>query len=111
MQSKNIELEAGKSFREYITDYMSNEQEQAVDKLVGMIDVDKSLFTKMLSQGLTEKNINDFGHFDELKSSVNRTKAKTFFEQHLGKKMNILQVNREIDKMLRGFILSGYIKL
>ena len=35
----------------------------------------------MAALDLTESNINEFGRFDDLKNSVDKARAKTFFEQ------------------------------
>ena len=56
---------------------------------------------------LTEANINEFGRLDDLKKTVDKEKAKQFFEKREQKKLPPLKVNMRIDKLLRTFILSG----
>jgi len=35
----------------------------------------------MRNAGITKKNINEFGHFDYLKETVDKIKAKAYFEK------------------------------
>ena len=41
----------------------------------------------MMGLGLTKTNINEFGRLDELKKSVDKTKAKAYFEKKEGVKL------------------------
>ena len=111
VQSRNIELEVGKTFRDYITDYMSNEKDRVINEMVIQLGLDGELLKAMLNQNLTEQDIDVFGRFSRLKNSIDRKKAKTFIEKKLGKSVSMLQVNVEMDKMLRKFILTGSINL
>lgn len=55
---------------------------------------------------LTEHNINEFRRLDELKKTVDKSKAKAYFEAKEQTKLNPPKVNIRTDKLLREFILS-----
>lgn len=61
----------------------------------------------MVSLGLTESNINEFGRLDDLKSSVDKVKAKKFLEEKEGTVIIPPKVNLKVDTLLRQFILAG----
>ena len=56
---------------------------------------------------LTETNINEFGRLDELKNTIDKSKAKAYFENKEGIKLNPPKVNIRVDKLVREFILKG----
>ena len=56
---------------------------------------------------LNEATINEFGRFDELKKSVDKSKAKAFFEAYERTKLIPPKVNMKTDQLLRQFILTG----
>ena len=61
----------------------------------------------MMSLGLTESNINEFGRLDELSRTIDKTKAKAYFEAKEGIKLIPPKVNMKMDRLLRLFIISG----
>lgn len=63
--------------------------------------LDEERLRSMMSLKLSESNINGFGRFDELKRSVDKSKAK----EHA--MLNPPKVNVRTDKLLREFVLSG----
>ena len=56
---------------------------------------------------VTEANINEFGRFDKLKATVDRTTAKAFLEAIEGSVIKPFQINMKVDQLLRKFILEG----
>ena len=60
-----------------------------------------------MSLQLNENNLNEFGRLDELKQTVDKARAKDYFEKLEGKKIIPPKVNIKVDKLLRAFILSG----
>ena len=61
---------------------------------------------RQILKKLTEHNINEFGRLDELKKTVDKSKAKAYFEAKEQTKLNPTKVNIRTDKLLREFILS-----
>ena len=56
---------------------------------------------------LNTTNINEFGRYDDLKKTVDKVKAKAYFEKLEGVKIIPPKVNVKVDNLLREFILSG----
>lgn len=107
VQSANITLEPGKTFRDYVTDYMTTEKDRQVDCLVHVFGLDRQLLRQMLNLSITEQNINEFNRFTRLKESVDKVKAKAYFESKYGQAISLLKVNIEINNLLKNFILEG----
>ena len=61
----------------------------------------------MMSLHITEDNINEFGRFDALKATVDKARAKAYFEALTGKKIPVPMINIRVDKLLRDFIIKG----
>lgn len=107
IQSGDITVVPGKTFKEYIVDYGMREKNNQVVVLVYTLGLNESLLKNIMSQNVTEENINEFGRFDSLKASVRVDLAKAYFEKMTGEKLPIPKVNVRVDKLLRNFILQG----
>lgn len=103
----NILVEDDKTLRDYITDYQHKAKHDQVHKCAVVLGLDESKLRNMMSLGLTDKNISEFGRFDELKNTVDKDKAKAYFEKKEGSTLIPPRVNMKVDKLLRDFILSG----
>lgn len=71
------------------------------------LGLDETALRKMMKQQITKENINEFGRYDALRSTVDLAKARQYFETISGKKIPPPLVNISIDKLLREFILDG----
>ncbi len=98
---------AGLTFREHITEYRSNAKNAQISALADKFGLNESTLRNLLNSGVTEKNLNEYGHFAELKDSADRTKAKKFFEEREGTAIPLFKVNVKIADLLKKFILSG----
>jgi len=107
----DIELEEHKTFKEYISQYQANAEDFAIMKLVETLGVDASRLQEMMRSEITEKNINDYGRFDKLKNSVDKAKAKIYFEGLEGSTLAPFKINIKVHNLLKGFIVSGRIEL
>ena len=77
--------------------------------------VDEEQLRMMLSLNLKEDNINEFGRLDELKKTVDKTKAKAYFDAQAGEDLMMARVNIRFDRILRDYILhdveiAGYVE-
>ena len=60
---------------------------------------------------VNEQTLNEFGRYDDLISTVDRAKAKAYFESVEGHRLPPPKVLVRTDKLLRDFILSGGIDI
>lgn len=67
----------------------------------------KRLLRTFLNLHVTEDNINEFGRFDELKTSVDRNIAKVYFERIENTTIPPHKIQMKIDNILRRFIFMG----
>lgn len=100
-------LEDGMTLRDYITSYARKVKNAQVERVVEALGIDGELLDTMAALDLTESNINEFGRFDDLKNSVDKTCAKAFFEQKEGKTLPLFKVNTRAAALLKKFILEG----
>jgi len=107
VQRGDVTPEAGKSFRQYISEYQFSAKQAQVNKLVSLMGADEAKLKAMMNTGVTAVNINDFCRFDALKATVDIVKAKAYFEERDGETIPIFKVNMKIDKLLEDFIISG----
>ena len=96
-----------KTLRDYITEYMCKAKSDQVHRLAIAFGLDEEKLRGMLNLALSEANINEFGRFDELKNTVDRMKAKEFFEKKENRKLIPPKVNMKTDQLLRAFIIKG----
>jgi type I restriction enzyme R subunit len=58
---------------------------------------------------LNEYTLNEYGRFDQLKDTVDKEKAKQYLEKKLERELMMIEVNMEVDRLLRNFIIKGVI--
>tara|TARA_B110000211_G_scaffold177903_1_gene201118 strand:- start:140 stop:3292 length:3153 start_codon:yes stop_codon:yes gene_type:complete len=106
LQRGDAKLVDGHSFRDYINDYQNNVENAKINALVDALGVDKALLIELMSSVINEKNINQFGRFDNLKATVDIDKAKAYFESIEGSTIPPFKLRIKVDKHLQGFILE-----
>lgn len=107
VQSGIAKLESGKAFRDYITEYQFNAKNDQIKKLVGILGLDETKLRNLIDIGINKVNINDYGRFDELKNTVDKAKAKEYFEKLEGSTIPAFKVNIRIHNLLEKFIVEG----
>lgn len=108
IQSGDIVVVPGKTFKEYVIEYCSKAKDDQIHRLAAYaLGLNEIMLRDMMSQHITEDNINEFGRFDALKATVDKNRAKAYFEKLTGQKLPIPKVNVKVDKLLRDFILEG----
>ena len=98
-------LVEGKTVEDYINDYKQAHQERQIDLLVTALGVDAAQVRALLTAHITEANLNEYGRFTSVKESVDLAQAKRYLEHREGRSMSPFLVNREVEKLLRAFIL------
>ena len=108
IQSGDVQPEEGMTFRDYITLYVTRAKDDRIHRLaVHALGLDEAMLREMMALHVTEDNINEFGRFDALKATIDKAKAKAYFETVTGKRMPLPVVNTHADKLLRDFIIKG----
>ena len=115
VQRGDVTPEKGKTFRDYITEYLANAKNSQITEVVNLLGKTEgeniATFTaklsRMMNTGVTAANINEFGRFDDLKNCVDKAKAKAYFEALEGTSLAVFKVNVKVDKLLQDFIIQG----
>lgn len=111
VQSGNVFVEEGKMLQDYTNEYRYKAKNDQIHRLAETFGMDEKSLREMMGLKLTNANINEYGRFDEVKKTVNKGKARQYFERKEGVRISPPKVNIKIDKLLREFILSGGFEL
>lgn len=107
VQRGDVIMQKGKSFRDYVTEYITAAKNDQISKISRALGIDAKQLRNIMNSDVSESNLNEFGRFDELIRSVDKAKATEYFESIEGKKIPLPKINIRVDKLLRNFILSG----
>ena len=106
LQRGDAKLIEGHTFRDYINNYKDNAENAQINAIVNALGLDKSLLVSLLSDSVSENNLNNFGRFDALKDTVDKAKAKVYFEKVDGVSIPPFKLNIRIDQFLKQFIFA-----
>ena len=98
VQSGDIQLDPNLALSDYITDYKQKDANDKVVKVIKDLGLDGNLLRTMLARKYTRENL-DLGRLNSLKATVNREKAKVYFNEE-----RMIFLNKRIDEFLREFI-------
>jgi type I restriction enzyme R subunit len=107
VQRGDIKLESGKTFRDYITEYQCRAKNEQIYRVTRYLGVDERKLRNLMSINVSEASINEYGRFDDLKASLDKDKAKKYFEELENTKMAPYKVNIKVHNLLQDFILKG----
>ena len=107
IQRGDVAVTEGKTLRDYITEYLSKAKDDQIHRLAISFGMDEEKLRNIMSLKLNANNINEFGRYDELKRTVDKGKAKEYFERVEGRKIIPPKVSVKVDNLLREFILCG----
>jgi type I restriction enzyme R subunit len=107
VQNGTIDIENGKSFREYITEYQYNAKNDQIKKVATILGLEEEKLRLLIDSNLNKSNINQFGRFDLLKNTVDKQKAKVYFEKLEGKTIPPFKINIKVQNLLEKFIVEG----
>lgn len=106
LQRGDARLIDGHTFRDYINIYKDNAENAQVNMVVDALGLDKRLLLTLMSDRVNVNNLNDFGRFDALKETVDKAKAKAYFEKQDGITISLFKLNIRIEQFLKQFIFS-----
>jgi type I restriction enzyme, R subunit len=107
VQSGVAKLEKDKKFREYITEYQYNAKNDQIKKIATILGLEETKLRNLMDIGINEIYINEYGRFDELKNTVDKVKAKEYFEKLENAPIAAFKVNIKVHNMLQKFIIEG----
>ena len=106
LQRGEVKLTAGHTFRDHLNTYKDNAENVQINAIVNALGIDKSQLISLLNDSVNEKNLNNFGRFDALKETVDKAKAKVYFEKSDGLSIPLFKLNIRIDQFLKQFIFA-----
>lgn len=107
----DVNIDPEHSFRDYLAEYQvaaSNRRVQAISSYLG---VNEEKLTAMMTHSINEETLNEYGRFDDLKNTIDKQKAKAYFEEKEGTSLPPFKVNIKATNLLREFILNGGVEL
>lgn len=106
LQRGDAQLIEGHTFRDYINSYKDSAENAQLNAVVNALGLNKELLIALMTDNVNDKNLNDFGRFDALKETVDKTKAKAYFEKQDGVAILPFKLNIRIDQFLKKFIFT-----
>lgn len=100
VQSGNIKLNPELSLNDYITQYKQQAANDEIQKFIDDLGLDGDLLQTMLARKYTSENL-DLGKLNELKNTVDKDKAKVYFNEE-----RMIFLNKQIDEFLRKIIIT-----
>ena len=107
IQRGDVEITKDKTLRDYINEYLSKAKDDQIHRLSSAFGVDETILRNLMALHLNASNLNEFGRYEELKKTVDKAKAKEYFEKAEGTKLIPYKVSIKVDNLLRDFIISG----
>lgn len=107
IQRGDVVPQVDKTIRDYITEYMANAKDTQLHRLAMALGVDEDRLRAFMKLAVTASNLNEYGRFDALKNTIDKQKAKAYFEKLENTKLIPPKVMQKADKLLRSFILAG----
>ena len=106
IQRGDVKIDPNRAFREYLADYQAAAKSKEVAVIVKYLGVDAEKLLALMNTNITEANLNEYGRFDDLKATIDKEKAKAYFEAHEGQKLPAFKVNIKAATLLQRFILE-----
>lgn len=107
IQRGDVKITPRKTLRDYINEYLLKAKNDQIHRVSVWLGADENKLRNIMSLNLNENNLNEFGRYDDLKQTVDKKKAKDYFEKIEGIKIIPPKVMTKADILLRKFILRG----
>lgn len=107
IQRGDVEIRQGKTLRDYINEYILKAKNDQIHRLSINFGLDENKLRDIMSLKLRESNLNEFGRYDDLRNTIDKKRAKEYFEKVEGVKIIPPKIMTKADILLRDFILSG----
>lgn len=107
IQRGSKSIEDGKTLSDYIAEYQMEARNDRIHRFAMSLGIDEEQLRGFMGRNVTAENINDFGLYDKLLASVDRSIAREYIEKVEGQSVKPFRVPSKVDKLLRQFILNG----
>lgn len=107
IQRGALRIEPGKTILDYITQYQLNELRKQINTLAEATGLNADLLGYIMEADVNERNLNDFGRFENLKATLDREKTRAFLAKVSGRDVPGRLVMPRMDDLLRRFILDA----
>ncbi|MBV5307075.1 MAG: type I restriction endonuclease subunit R [Desulfobulbaceae bacterium] len=107
IQRGDVVIDSARPLKEYITEYQTQAKNREIDAIAQLLGLDEAKLIALMNTNITEANINEYGRFDELKATVDKQKAKAYFESVEGQSIPPFRVNIKTANLLQKFIIEG----
>jgi type I restriction enzyme, R subunit len=107
IQRGDTQIDPSRTFRDYLTDYKIAAKDKEVAAIVTALGLDAAKLIALMSNHLTEANLNEYGRFDDLRSTIDQEKAKAYFDGLEGNSLPIFKVRIKAARLLSDFLLRG----
>lgn len=107
LQSGDVDIEDGKTFRDYVAEYMRAAEDDRVHRAAGLLGLDEGKLRALIAAYVPGSNIDEFGRFGDLKATVDMDKVAAYFGSLEGKPLPRFRVSARVDRFLRDFIAGA----
>lgn len=99
-------LVEGKTVNDYINDYKQSHKDRQIAALVSALGVDETALRELLNAHVNDATIDEYGRFTKVLDTIDKEVAKAFFEGREGRRLPLIKLNIEIQKLLKRFVLA-----
>lgn len=96
-----------KSLIDYINEYRAKVKDDQIHRMAELFGLNENMLREAVVLHLNEKNLNEFGRFDNLIKTADKKKAKEYFEKVEQTSLIPPKVNIKLSNLLKKFILQG----
>jgi type I restriction enzyme R subunit len=111
IQRRDVEIDSDRSFRDYLADYQAKAKNKEVEAIVVHLGIDAEQLIALMNNTTSKATLNEYGRFDKLKATINKQKAKAYFEAFEGQTIPTFKVNIKAANLLREFVIRGGFEL
>ena len=111
IQRGDMQIDPARTFRDYLNDYKARAKNKEVEAIVKYLGVDAGKLRALMSASVTDANLDEYGRFADLTATVDKPRAKAYFEALEGQPLPAFKVNIKAAALLKKFILAGGFEL
>lgn len=107
VESGDAVIDKGKTFHDYVVEYMNRAKNTKIHKVAELFGLNEEMLIEIMRSDVMPENLNSFNRFDALTKTIDKAKAKAYFEKIEGVKLHLLRIAPKAENFLKDFILSN----